>query len=160
MGDMFCPNCGTSDQATDTFCRECGNFLPDFAALERKRITPQQHLTASSVLNVMTAAVSAGLAIALYIRFLPDSGTPFIIYLTAGFLTAIFFWQVQVIWRNIQLRKALPKDPSETKVRNTGFQAPKTGPLLPKGNPEEFIAPSVVEDTTRRLGEKMPRRSS
>lgn len=108
----------------------------------------------------MTAVVSAGLAIALYIRFLPDAGTPFIIYLTAGFLTAIFFWQVQVIWRNIQIKKALPAKNADAKNVSNDLQAPKTGPLLPEGDPDALIVPSVVEDTTRTLGEKVPRRSS
>jgi hypothetical protein len=56
----------------------------------------------------MTAVVSLALAITLYVMFLDKDDTPIVIYLTAVFLTAIFFWQAQVFWRTCQLKKQFP----------------------------------------------------
>ncbi len=159
---MYCPNCGGADQNVDSFCRTCGNFLPDFDALQKKKTTPQQHLTANTVLTVMTAAVSATLAIMLYATFLGKDDTPFLIYITAGFLTAMFFWQVQVIWRSVLLRKALPerRDAAKEPGGMGEFRAPEANKLLSEADADAFIPPSVTDETTRRLAEKLPRRST
>ena len=63
---MFCPKCGTPDQKPETFCRQCGIFLPDFDKLKRKETPPEEHLSANSILNIMTAVVSGALAILLH----------------------------------------------------------------------------------------------
>ena len=102
---MFCPKCGNANQTENTYCRQCGTFLPDFNKLEKKTITPEQHLKANTVLNFLTAGTSLTLAILLYCFFLGQTGTHPVIYATAGFLIAIFGWQVQIIIRTFQLKK-------------------------------------------------------
>ena len=101
---MFCPNCGKPDQTIETFCRQCGMFLPDFSKVKPREATPEEHLKANLTLNVMTAVASLTLAIVLYAVFLGRPDTPVIIYITAGFLIAMFAWQAQVFWRNLKLR--------------------------------------------------------
>lgn len=159
---MFCPNCGSDGQSVDSFCRICGNFLPEFDAVGKRRITPRQHLTANTVLSAMTAVVSAALAILLYATFLGKDDTPILIYVTAGFLTAMFFWQVQAIWRSVLLRKSLPERSPAGKApgRTPEVKAAATNRLLDQAEPEAFIPPSVTDETTRRLAEKLPRRST
>src|SRR5215204_3258767 len=102
---MFCPKCGKADQSPETFCRQCGNYLPDFDKPARKQTTPEEHLKATAALNLMTAIVSATLAILLYLFFFNRLDTPVIIYITAGFLIAITAWQIQTFWRTLLLRK-------------------------------------------------------
>lgn len=163
---MFCPKCGNADQKPETFCRQCGNFLPDFDKLQRKEIPPEEHLKANSVLNLMTAVVSGTLAISLHVFFSGRENTPILIYITAGFLTAMFFWQVQTFWRTMQLKKQLPKRKKEDKV-NT--EAPDTNPLIESAKTKELlnesdfsnaVPPSVIENTTMHLGEKVQQKSS
>ncbi len=161
---MFCPNCGGAEQNPDTFCRKCGNFLPDFESLQKKKVTPGQHLVANGVLTGMTAVVSAALAIMLYATFLGRDDTPMLIYVTAGFLTAMFFWQVQVIWRTILLKKSLPARGNDTArpdiAKQPLFRPAEASNFLPEADPEAFIPASVTEGTTRSLAEKLPRRSA
>lgn len=156
---MFCPKCGNANQEPETFCRQCGNFLPDFDKIRKKEIPPEEHLKANSILTAMTGVVSAILAVLLYVNYLGRDDTPFLIYLTAGFLTAMFFWQAQTYWRTILLKKQLPKKRRGEPAR---IEAPDTNPLMEaerargvlRESEAEATAPSsVVENTTKRLKE-------
>ena len=71
---MFCPKCGKSDQSPETYCRQCGNYQNDFDKPAKKTTTPEQHLTANTVLSLMTAITSLTLAISLYAIFLGKTG--------------------------------------------------------------------------------------
>ncbi len=140
--------------------------MPDFDKLRRKEIPPEEHLKANSVLTLMTAIVSGTLAILLHAYFTGRENTPPLIYITAGFLTAMFFWQVQTFWRTSQLKKQLPKGRKREKVET---EALDTNPLIESAKPKELlrepefsnaVPPSVIEDTTKHLGEKVQRKSS
>lgn len=159
--NMFCPKCGKSDQQKNTFCRNCGTFLPDFENLKKKETAPEVHLKANSVLSLMTAIVSLTRAIMLYVMFLGKDDTPPIIYVVAGFLTAITAWQVQTFWRNMLLKKHFKKrktsaeeNVADQKVVN--FPAAKTKELLNEADFSNFVPTSVVENTTKNL-QKTPR---
>ncbi len=163
---MFCPKCGNPDQKPETFCRQCGTFLPDFDKLQKKEIPPEQHLTANSVLSLMTAIVSGTLAILLHAFFTGRENTPPLIYITAGFLTAMFFWQAQTFWRTRQLKKHFPKRKMEEKVETESLD---TNPLIESAKPKaslnesdfnRAVPPSVIENTTKHPGEKARRKSS
>lgn len=158
---MYCPNCGSADQRSETYCRHCRIFLPDFEKLRKKEIPPEQHLTANSVLSLMTALVSLTLAILLHIFFTGKEGTSPLIYVTAGFLTAMFFWQVQTFWRTRLLKKHFPKRKKAEPVR---AESVETNPLVESVTTRELLsAPdfakavpsSVVEDTTKQLRQRL-----
>lgn len=163
---MFCPNCGNADQKKNTYCRKCGIFLPDFENVKHREIPPEQHFVANNTLNFMTALVSLGLAITLYGLFFGKNDTHFVIYLTAGFLTAMFFWQVQVIWRTLLLKKQFPglnknKGGENQDTENLrGFEPAKTKELLDEADLSDVVPVSVIENTTTKLGEKINRKLS
>ena len=156
---MYCPNCGKPDQTPDAFCRQCGHYLPDFEKLKKKETTPEEHLKANSFLNLLTAVVSLALAVTLYVIFLGRSDTHWIIYLTAGFLTAICAWQVQTFWRTQLLKKHFRR---QRELRNAPAQtnsepllAVPTKELLPGADLRDVVPASVTENTTRDLKVKM-----
>jgi len=149
---MFCPKCGNADQKESSYCRQCGTFLPDFDKIKSKVIPPEQHFTANYALSLMTAVVSLGLAITLYVMFLGKDGTPVVIYLTAGFLTAMFFWQVQVFWRTMQLKKQFPiKSKDQKIVSENKIESVNTNQLLVEADLSQFVPVSVTENTTKNL---------
>lgn len=142
---MYCPNCGASGQSAESYCRNCGVFLPDFEKALAKQTTPRDHFTANTVLSVMTAVVSATLAILLYLRFLGREDTPVLIYVTAGFLTAMFFWQAQVIWRSVLLRKEFPKRDRKSPKMIAGNDH-----RLPEADAEIFVGgPARSRETSK-----------
>ncbi len=161
---MFCPKCGKADQITETYCRQCGEFLPDFDKKAKKTLTPEDHIKANTVLNLMSAIVSVSLAIWLYSQYLGKDDTPIIIYVTAGFLIAICGWQVQTFWRTLLLKKHFQKRQIETAMEmpnQTGrIDSAKTRELLNEADFTNNVPATVIENTTTKLGEKIKRRSS
>jgi hypothetical protein len=163
---MFCPKCGAPNQKPETFCCQCGIFLPDFDKLIRKETPPEEHLKANGVLNWMTTIVSGTLAILLHAFYTGRVNTPVLISVTAGLLTGMFAWQVQTIWRTSQLKKHLSRRKKKEKVEaealdtNPLIESAKTKGLLSQSDFRNAVPPSVIENTTKYLGEKVQRKSS
>ncbi len=66
---MFCPRCGKAEQVPESFCRQCGLFLPDLSKPIKREIPPEEHLKANTVLNAVTIIVSFTLSILLFLFF-------------------------------------------------------------------------------------------
>lgn len=151
---MFCPKCGTAGQIPEAYCRHCGIFLPDIEKAKKKTVPAEEHLKVNSFFSLATAIVSISLAIALYSIFLGEPGTHWIIYLVAGFLTAMTAWQIQVFIRTRMLKKQIAKmrpvqgsnDASKVLIK-----AADTAQLLKEADLEHHVPASVVEHTTRHL---------
>ena len=157
---MFCPNCGKSEQQENTYCRNCGIFLPDFTKEGKRRISPEEHIKSSIVLDIMTIAAAITLSILLFVSFLGKENTPPLIYVTAGFLIAISAWQAQTLWRTFQLKQHFRERPSEMigeQKQNSAdqFASFPTQPLLSEADYVNAIPASVAENTTRKLKKKV-----
>ncbi|MGH9970340.1 MAG: hypothetical protein ACREBG_21465, partial [Pyrinomonadaceae bacterium] len=63
---MFCPRCGKAEQLPESYCRQCGLFLPDLSKPVKRERPPEEHLKANTVLNLLTIIVSFTLSILLY----------------------------------------------------------------------------------------------
>ena len=152
---MFCPKCGNANQTENTYCRQCGTFLPDLNNPGKKKTTPEDHLKVNTVLNFLTAGTSLTLAILLYLFFLGQQGVHPIIYVTAGFLLAMFAWQVQIIIRTFQLKKHFKnrQNQIQTQSETPEFETGKTKELLNEADFSSAVPPSVTEKTTRHLDE-------
>ena len=150
---MFCPKCGNADQKENSFCRNCGTFLPDFDKLKSKETTPEQQITISSTFNFLSALISLVLTIILHVLYTGKEGTPIIIYVVIGFLTANFFWQAQAFWRVRQLKKQLPKRRVEDSENSNQIIEShySTEKLLPQADFENIVPASVTEQTTKNL---------
>lgn len=149
---MFCPKCGKSDQQPETFCRQCGIFLPDLSKPAKKSQTPQDHVTANLALSTMTIVVAFTLAILLYSLLAFRSDTHPLIYFTAGLLIAIGAWHIQSLWRTLLLRKHFKKNQRQQEPELAGVSA-TDDKLLEKPNFDEFVPASVTDRTTRHLSE-------
>jgi hypothetical protein len=160
---MFCPRCGKAEQLPETYCRQCGVFLPDLAKLAKREQPPEDHLKANTILNLMTIIVSFTLSILLYtiLGFRPDTHP--LIYVTAGLLIAIGGWHIQTFIRTLLLKKQwkrrtpLSQPPAAFDETPSRFEAASTAKLLDE--PPDFVdtrSASVTENTTRHLAEKKP----
>lgn len=149
---MFCPKCGNPNLQVNTYCRQCGIFLPDFEKNQKPETTPEQHLTANLVLSILTGVVSAFLAISLYTIFLGKENTHWVVYMTAGFLTAMFAWQVQTVWRTILLKKQIKKQRYEAGTEEISkLESSPTNELLPEADFSNVVPTSITENTTTKL---------
>ena len=158
---MYCPRCGKSEQLSETYCRQCGLFLPDLSKPVRREIPPEEHLKANTFLNVLTIIVSFTLSILLF-AIVPDKHP--LIYVTAGLLIAIGAWHIQTFIRTQQLKKQWKRrtplteiEPAELQAASPepqpAFKSASTAKLLDQADFKEGLPASVTENTTRHLAE-------
>ena len=154
---MYCPRCGRAEQVPETFCRQCGLFLPDLSKPVKREIPPEEHLKANTVLNLLTIVVSFTLSILLF-AIVPDKHP--LIYATAGLLIAIGAWHIQTFIRTQKLKKQwkrrAPLSEIEAGLPETerAFKSASTSKLLDQADFRNTIPASVTEHTTRHLAEK------
>ena len=158
---MFCPGCGKADQQAESYCRQCGIFLPDLTKPVKQPTPPEQHLTANIVLSSMTIVACFTLAILLYVILGFRTETHPLIYATAGLLIAMGAWHIQTLWRAILLRKHFKKvkPPAAETWGDAKTIGADTAKLLETPDVSDLVHSSVTEDTTRHLSES-PKRSS
>lgn len=156
---MFCPKCGKADQAPDSYCRQCGTFLPDLSKPFKPERPPQEHLKVNTVLNMMTIIVSFSLAAMLYIMLGFRSNRHPLIYVTAGLLIAMGGWHIQTFIRTRQLKKQWKRRDRHVENDVQMEKAATTGSLLVDTNFENVVPASVTDHTTRHLAEPHKRSS-
>ena len=151
---MFCPRCGKADQVAETYCRQCGLFLPDLSKPLKRESPPEEHLKANSVLSAMTICASFTLSFLLFLVLGFRSFTHPLIYVTAGILLAIGGWHIQSLIRTLMLQKQWrrPAPLGETQAP-VAFNSATTGKLLDQADFGDAIPASVTEHTTRHLAE-------
>jgi hypothetical protein len=150
---MFCPKCGNSDQSPETYCRQCGTYLPDLSRPLVAITKPEEHVKANIVLGSMTVITSFTLALLLYLFFLGLPESPPVIYIMFGLLLAMGIWHIQTVWRSVLLRRHFKED----RTRKDAFdeervlRSPDTNRKLASPNFDEFPPASVTDSTTRHL---------
>lgn len=154
---MYCPRCGRAEQVPETFCRQCGLFLPDLSKPIKREIPPEEHLKANTVLNTLTIVVSFTLAILLF-AIVPDKHP--LIFVTAGLLIAIGAWHIQTFIRTQKLKKQwkrrAPLSEIEAGLPETerAFKSASTAKLLDQADFGNTVPASVTEHTTSHLAER------
>lgn len=149
----------------ESYCRACGEWLPDLAKRGRKSFggdSLEESLQISLVLSAMSALAALILAVMLYVNYFGRENVPGLIYVTAGFLLAIAAWQASNFYVNLKLRRNLARRragnfQSQANELNTASQA---NAALPAADTSQFVHPaarSVTENTTEFL-EAVPRK--
>ena len=174
---MFCPKCGKGEQAPDSYCRSCGEFLTDFSAksyLINRLLggaSPRAQLKLNLGIHVVTGLASAfllgflnGHYDALYAK--TGEAPPSIINYVYVFLGLVFVWQLLGFLINTRLlkrlygekkkkKKALPAAAPGAEAKTVA--SPTTQRSLEPGHPDPAGPESVTQHTTKIL-DKLPRR--
>ena len=148
---MFCPRCGKAEQVSDSYCRQCGFFLPNLSTMVKPEAPPVEHLKANTVLSVLTIITCLTLAILLHIFFGFRSNSHPLIYVTQGLLLAMGGWHIQSLIRNLKLRKQWERRKPLNEPTRASFNSTPTAPLLDHATFEDVAPASVTENTTRRI---------
>jgi hypothetical protein len=154
---MFCPRCGKAEQLPETYCRQCGIFLPDLSKPVKRELPPEEHLKANTVLSSLTIIVSFTLSFLLF-AVIPDKHP--LIYVTAGLLIAIGAWHIQTFIRTQQLKKQWKRRTPLTEIQaaspetQPALNSVSTGKLLDPADFADTVQASVTENTTRQLAER------
>jgi hypothetical protein len=153
---MYCPRCGKADQLPETYCRQCGLHLLDFAKPLKRRSAPEEHLKANTILSVMTIVASFTLSFLLILTLGFRDFTHPLIYVTAGILLAMGGWHIQTLIRTLMLKnqwkRRVPLSEVQAGTPET-FEPAPTGKLLDQTDFTNAIPVSVTEHTTRHLAE-------
>lgn len=158
---MFCPNCGKAEQKAETYCRQCGVFLPNLEKKTKFGEKPEEQLFISQFLNVITGLTGFGIGIALLYNIWGVENTPIVFYIAMAFSFVIGFWQISIFFINWSLsqhlnRKNLVGDENESDSQ-TSFQSLETNELLPEADFSNVTPGSITENTTSDLKEKVKR---
>ena len=166
---MYCPNCGTGEQKENSYCRSCGEFLPDISKRSKLAFggnTPEEQIKTNLFLNLLSAIVSLVLSILLYWTIWQRGDTLPINFIVAAFLLAMSVWQFSTfivglkLKKNFDKRKASSEDKERTEEKVKAFETAQTKELLNEANFDNAVPTSVTENTTKHLSEKINRKSS
>ena len=138
----------------ETYCRQCGLFLPDLSKPLKRESPPEEHLKANTVLSAMTICASFTLSFLLFLVLGFRSFTHPLIYVTAGILLAIGGWHIQTLIRTLMLKKQWKRRAPLSEIQAPmAFNATPTGRLLDQTDFADAIPASVTEHTTRHLAD-------
>ena len=163
---MFCPRCGKAEQLPETYCRQCGLFLPDLSKPFKRERPPEEHLKANTVLSLLTIIASFTLSILLFAFFGFRSDTHPLIYVTAGVLIGIGGWHIQTLIRTLKLKKQWKRRAPLTEIQaalqetQPALKSAPTAKLLDRADFANTLPASVTENTTRHLAERPQPKSS
>ena len=151
---MFCPKCGVGDQSAESYCRRCGEWLPDMEAKARPRLfrkrTREQKIRKMRLLELMSAALA--FASAAMIFYFPSSqGDMSLLTLAGTFCLVIALYQVVNFYFGLTLQPKRGKN----QIEDGRLMEKETNDLPHSPNElseKEFIElPSITESTTELL---------
>ena len=155
---MFCPNCGKADQKENSYCRQCGEFLP---SLRKKKLlgwggeTPEKQIRTSFFLNLISAIACLIFGILLLSTHGNPGDTTFVVTVAAVLLFINALWQISNFIVGLNRKKQLKKrHDEEIEVKREIYLSPKTKELLPEAEFENLVPASVTEETTKNLTRK------
>ena len=157
---MFCPNCGAAEQAVDSYCKRCGEWLPDLRRRRGRRLvsaTPEQLLNKVLVLGGMSGLASLA---ATGILFTAGAGGPVgkAVMLAASFTMLACAWQFISSLIGFRLKRRL------TSARTAGAERPglaepgERRPALAAADTSRLADVRSVTEGTTELLEPLPRR--
>jgi hypothetical protein len=158
MKSMFCPKCGADAQSAESYCKRCGEWLPDIDALVRpglfRKPTREDKIRKMRVLE----AVSAGLSLisaAIIISILAGGGDTQLLFLAAFCCLLVAAYQVVNFYLGYKLHQRVDQSRAGTDV--IGAETEKGVRVLRSADATPFVGGhSVIENTTELL-EPIPR---
>lgn len=153
---LFCPVCGIEGQHANSYCKRCGEWLPNFKRRSRGTFggeTPQQNVFINIFMGTLSAAVALFSAIALYATYLGTNEAKWSVYVAAAFCLCIAGWQASSLIASVKLARRLRKG-RET-VAPTQMKPEKEPAALHPADMSSFVnVSSVAEGTTDLLESK------
>jgi len=155
---MFCPKCGAADQNADSYCKRCGEWLPDTSHLGHRHgrlkvRTPEQRNRRMRVLESASAFMATSSAIIIFL-VLAGKLDKAVLSIAADLCicTAIFQAVNFAIGRSLQKRLKQGRRSSSDDARAISFAVSEDTPQLNQGDASQFTpVPSVTENTTAIL---------
>jgi hypothetical protein len=151
---MFCPKCGASDQRPESYCRRCGEWLPDIdaptqAGLFRKR-TRDEKIRKMRILEVVSAALAFTSAAIIFL-VLSGRGDTGLLNLAGICCIVIAVYQAVNFYFGYTLQ---PKRNKEHPQEGREIKRERDLPPALDGYANVIDMPSVTDNTTELIGPK------
>jgi|SRR5215813_1888726 len=151
---MYCSTCGAANQSENSYCKRCGQWLPDIRGRSRVAFggeTPQQNVFTSLFMSALSTLAALFSAIALYATYLGAGDAKWSVYFAAAFCLCIAGWQASSFFITLKLRRRMAN--ARNQSAPTGELDYRQTPALNPADVSAFVAtPSVTENTTQILG--------
>jgi len=154
---MYCPKCGADHQTPDSYCRQCGEWLPDLNALAKRRLfgklTREQKIEKIRTLEIISAGLSIT-ALAIIISVLAG-GDRQMLFLAAVCCLCVTTYQIVNMYLGYKLQKMKRSRANETEVIEGSGVIADSQPAL-NAPVDQFISPAGVTENTTDLLEPVP----
>lgn len=158
---MFCPKCGADGQTAESYCKRCGEWLPDLDAIRRpglfRKRTPDEKIRKMRVLEAVSAGLSLTAA-AIVTSVLVGGAEVQLLFLAALCCLLVAVYQIVNFYLGYKFHQRIDQSRSNTPEKinaaeeNFGrLSAADTTPLVNRA--------SVIENTTELL-ERVPRKTT
>ena len=148
---MFCPKCGNADQSPESYCRQCGEWLPNLEDTGKAgffRVTTREEkvrkIRTLELISIGLSLTSAMIIFAFLFGNI-DRGLLFLA-LASGLVVAVY--QAASMYMGHKVLRGLPRGPAEK-------EKPAAVELPPAATKQLNTPASVVEKTTELL-DKVP----
>ena len=160
---MYCSTCGADSQSENSYCKRCGQWLPDLRRRSRVAFggeTPQQNIFTSLFMSALSTLAALFSAIALYATYLGSGDAKWSVYFAAAFCLCIAGWQTSSFFVTLKLRRRMASARNQSAATGE-LDQPQTLPVLNPADMSAFVAaPSVTENTTQTLGARLAKSDS
>ena len=157
---MFCPKCGADDQNAESYCKRCGEWLPDVDGLTRRGLfrkrSREEKIRKMRILEAFSAALSLGSAAIIF--FILASGSSRQLLFVAGmFGVIVAVYQIINFYLGYNLQRRVDRsredDPSKVSLPDGN----RPGQLHSADTFQTAHLQSVVDNTTQLL-DPIPRK--
>jgi hypothetical protein len=153
MKTMFCPNCGAEGQSAESYCRICGEWLPDIQALAKPKLfgklSREQKIGKMRVLEMVSAGLS--LTSAAIIISILAGGDKKILFLAAFCSILVFVYQLINFYLGYKIHSKPDQKRSENNEQLGAISEKKLGALKAADTSDFVQRASVTENTTKDL---------
>jgi hypothetical protein len=157
---MFCPKCGTDAQSVESYCKRCGEWLPDLENLGRPRLFRKSSRDEKIRKMRVLEAISAGLSLtsaAIIISILAGGGERQMLFLAAFCSILVVVYQIINFYLGYKIQQKINHSRIEG-IKEIEPQAEKGVGMLGSADTTQFVNNHSVIDNTTELLEPIPQR--
>ena len=159
---MFCPKCGADAQNVESYCKRCGDWLPDLENLAKSRLFRKSSRPEKIRKIRIMEALSAGFSLtsaAIIISILAGRSNRQILVVAALLNLLVMVYQIINFYLGYKIQQKKSHSRSEG-IEKFETQTEKEVRMLDSASATQFLNnPSVTENTTELL-EPIPRRTN
>ena len=160
---MFCPKCGAVDQNADSYCKRCGEWLPDIDALTRpgfglfRKRTREEKIRKMRILEALSAALSLTSA-AIIFSVIASGSNRQLLFLAAMCGVIVAGYQIANFYLGYNLQRKIDQSREDNSANVSLPDENRVGQLNSADTFRSAQMQSVVDDTTKLL-DPIPRKT-